>query len=243
MSRSSNVEPILRRILAESGSNAQAIKSYAEVLSSIGLGINDSTLVSQLAPSVQMAQKSGRSRTGVIDASLIQTSFPTNSANENIDPAWREAINESKHVWSAGPFGKKEELLQLDNFDDWFGRCRPTVLGEEGVAMAADTGERALANILLAAAQEDVDEGQVDSEDASVGGKRNNWIDGVGEGRLDEDNLSLYMRFSEGADEDCNWRADGFADLTKHKHQARLYGSELAECFIVLTTGLDSVVQ
>jgi len=230
MSRSSNVEPILQRILAESGSSAQAIKSYAEVLSSIGLGINDAALMSQLAPSVQKANKSGRSRTGVIDASLIEASFPTNSANENIDPAWREAINESKHVWSAGPFGKKEELLQLDSFVDWFGQCRPTVLGKEGVAMAADTGERALANILLAAAQEDFDQGQDESksEDASVDGKRKNWVDGVGEARLDEDNLSLYMRFSEGADEDCNWQADGFADLTKHKHQARLYGSELA---------------
>eukprot|EP00986_Skeletonema_menzelii_P008117 scaffold3342_cov150-Skeletonema_menzelii.AAC.1 len=230
MARSSNVEPILQRILAESKSSAQAVKSYAEVLPSIGLGINDAALMSQLAPSVQKTQKRGRSRTGVIDASLIEASFPANSANENIDPAWREAINESKHVWSVGPFGKKEELLQLDSFVDWLGRCRPTVLGKEGVAMAADTGERALANILLAAAQEDVDQGQGDneSEDASIDGNKKNWVDGVGEGRSDEDNLSLYMRFSEGADEDCNWQADGFADLSKHKHQARLYGSELA---------------
>lgn len=230
MSRSSSVEPILQRILAESGSSSQTIKSYAEVLSSIGLGVNDAALLSQLAPSVQKVKKSGRSRTGVIDASLIEASFPSNSSNENIDPTWREAINESKHVWSAGPFGKKDELLQLDSFEDWFGRCRPTVLGKEGVAMAADTGERALANILLAAAQEDGDRGQgdSDSEDTSIDDKRKNWVDGVGEGRLDEDNLSLYMRFSEGADEDCNWQADGFADLTKHKHQTRLYASELA---------------
>ena len=229
MSRSSSVEPILRRILAESGSSQQAIKSYTEVLSSIGLGINDATLMSQLAPSVQKARRSGRSRTGVIDSSLIDSAFPKQGANENFDPAWKDEVNESKHVWSAGPFGKKEELLQLDDFVDWFGRCRPVVLGKEGVAMAADTGEQALANILLAAAQEDMDQGSDDNEteDSSIDGIRKNWIEGVGEGHLDEDNLSLYMRFSEGADEDCNWQTDGFADLTKHKHQARIYGSEL----------------
>jgi len=237
--RSSNKDPILRTMITESGSSAQSIKDYAEILRAIGLKMNDSVSVSQLAPSVQSIRKSGRARTGVIDASLIDSSFPPNSADENVDPAWKEALNENRHVWSTGPFGKKEKLLQLDKFDDWLGRCRPNALGEEGVAMAADTGERALANILLAAAQEDVGEvGQGESEDASDDGKRGIWIDGVGEGRLDEDNLSLYLRFSEGADEDCNWRADGFADLTKHKHQALLYGSELAS-LEATTSGVD----
>ena len=40
--------------------------------------------------------------------------------------------------------------------------------------------------------------------------------------------LDRDVSLSEGDDEDESWKAGGFTDLTKHAHQTRLYGSELA---------------
>ncbi|KAL7540930.1 hypothetical protein ACHAXR_010494, partial [Thalassiosira sp. AJA248-18] len=246
----SDSEKLLQEIAntwnGSSGNNAGTIDKYARLCSSVGLRLmrqqNSGTSsekgvhnipVSHLAPSVQSVWESDRVRNTIINNSAIETVASSRSSLNSNDAAWKQSFNKNKHVWSAGPFGKKESLLELDGFEDWLGRCRPAVLGKEGVAIAADTGERTLADILSAAAQDDdeaADDGarSGNSVETSLDSRLKNWVEGVGEGRLDEDNLSLYIRFSEGADEDGNWKADGFTDLSKHAHLARLYGSELA---------------
>jgi len=243
----SDFEKLLKEVganVSTGNKNVDTINKYAELCSGASLRLMhqrkmsggassekcaSSIPVSQLAPSVQSVWESERVRNTIISNDVIES---VASSHSNNDAAWKQSINKNKHVWSAGPFGKKESLLELDGFEDWLGRCRPAVLGKEGVAIAADTGERTLADILAAAAMDEEAAGassDTSEENKSLdSSRRKNWVEGVGEGRLDEDNLSLYIRFSEGADEDGNWRADGFTDLAKHAHLARLYGSELA---------------
>ena len=74
----------------------------------------------------------------------------------------------------------------MDGFEDWLGLCHPTVLGKEGVSMAADTGERTLAEILSAATRDDDENNgsmSVHTEENSLGSRQKNWVEGVGEGR------------------------------------------------------------
>ena len=133
----------------------------------------------------------------------------------------------SRHIWYTGPCGKKEKLLSLDSIEDWLGRCRPTILGSEGVSMAADTGEQTLKDILLAASHEEVPRATGSEQNHNdKWDQKQNWVEGIGNAHLDEDNLSLYLRFSEGADEDN--ALDVFSDLSKHGHKCRLYGSQFA---------------
>lgn len=89
-------------------------------------------------------------------------------------------------------------MLLLDRFEEWLGRCRPTVLGKEGAALALERGEKTLADILSNAHgnEDDSFDGQ-SSEDFD--NLKEGWVDGIGEGRNDEDNLSAYFRMSEGA--------------------------------------------
>ena len=222
-----------------SGSSAEAINKHALLGSSLGLKLmnkqsgtspeKDGPIipVSHLAPSVQSAWDVERVRNAFINRGVVESGGSSDSLPVSDDITWKQAINKNKHIWSSGPFGKKESLLELDDFEDWLGRCCPPILGKEGVAVAADTGEHALADI-LARDGEEADAASVNSDKTSVGSRQTNWVEGIGEGRLDEDNLSFYIRFSEGADEDGNWKADGFPDLTKNAHITRLYGSELA---------------
>lgn len=50
--------------------------------------------------------------------------------------------------------------------------------------------------------------------------KGDGWIDGVGEGRSDEANLSAYFRMSEGDDNDNSWRMNGFLDISPYQNKA-----------------------
>lgn len=100
-----------------------------------------------------------------------------------------------------GPQKEKENILLLDRMEEWLGRKRPAVLGKEGAEAALERGEKTLADIL----------NRNDYDDNSFGGEnaakdimvKDGWVEGVGESRTDEDNLSLYLRFSEGAGRWC----------------------------------------
>ena len=103
---------------------------------------------------------------------------------------------------SEGPSKNKENLLLLDRIEEWLGRKRPAILGKEGAAAALERGEKTLADILNRANHYDDD-----SFGEEIGGGdgpgtsaiKDGWIEGIGEGRTDEDNLSLYLRMSEGS--------------------------------------------
>lgn len=99
-----------------------------------------------------------------------------------------------------GPEKNKENLLLLDRMEDWLGRKRPAVLGKEGAEAALERGEKTLADILNRA--NDYDEDSFGGESAADGTLlKDGWVEGIGEARADEDNLSLYLRMSEGAGE------------------------------------------
>lgn len=105
--------------------------------------------------------------------------------------------------------------MSLDRAEDWLGRKRPAILGKEGASAAHDRGQKTLADILNMDDNESFG-GDEEGESVSKGG----WVDGIGEGRSDEDNLSAYFRMSEGAEEDSQWRTEGLVDLTKFEHRA-----------------------
>jgi hypothetical protein len=119
----------------------------------------------------------------------------------------------------------------LDRVEDWLGRRRPVILGKEGASAAGDRGEKTLADIL---------NNDYDGDD-SFGGKsdleseKDGFVEGVGEGRTDESNLSGYFRFSEGEDEDSPWRSEGLSDLTPYQNKAVIVG-DAETCSLEPTT-------
>jgi len=111
-------------------------------------------------------------------------------------------------------------LLLLDSVEDWLGRRRPLILGREGASAAKDRGEKTLADILN---QDDDSFGGKDDELESV--LDDGWVDGIGEGRSDEANLSAYFRMSEGdADDSSSWRTEGLLDLSPYQNRAVIVG-------------------
>jgi hypothetical protein len=130
-----------------------------------------------------------------------------------------------------GPQGSKAGLLLLDDTAEWLGRFKPKILGEEGAALAAESGTKTLADILAAAngKNEDAKKKHNRDGDGDSDCKGTAWVDGVGEGREDEDNLSAYYRFSEGDDEDRSWTTDGVKDLTKYRNVLTVVGSNVAQ--------------
>jgi hypothetical protein len=85
------------------------------------------------------------------------------------------------------------------------GRKRPAVLGKEGAEAALERGEKTLADILNRA--NDYDDDSFGGESGGEGALlKDGWVEGVGEGRSDEDNLSFYLRMSEGAGESYECR-------------------------------------
>ena len=134
---------------------------------------------------------------------------------------------------STGPFGDKEEILLLDRIEEWVGRAKPAKMGKVGAKYAAESGERTLQNILAAAKMdrevESGDKHHFDDEEGSANSFKEGWVDGVGEGRTDEDNLTLYIRFSEGADEDSNWKTDGLNDLSSYHNEVKLIQPEFVD--------------
>lgn len=184
-----------------------------------------------LAPSMQRGRKIGRNRPRIMGEStfhVIQRSEPLQ------DRMFSSEIPESKLVWNEGPNREKENLLMLDNIQDWFGRRRPVILGKEGVKSAEDRGASTLADIL---AQKDDDSfGGGDNHDDVEEG----WADGVGEGQKDEDKLSAYFRFSEGEDaDDSTWRDEGFSDLSKYELKAVLVGCKESATLAESTSSVD----
>lgn len=99
-----------------------------------------------------------------------------------------------------GPQKDKENLLLLDRMEEWLGRKRPAILGKEGAEVALERGHKTLADILNKA--NDYDDDYFGEES---GGEvvlvKDGWVEGVGAGRSDEENLCFYLRMSEGAGE------------------------------------------
>jgi len=110
----------------------------------------------------------------------------------------------------------------LGEAEEWIGRCKPSILGEEGEALAAESGSKTLADILATAHRV---EGKVINPKDQKGAST--WAEGVGEGRTDEDNLCAYFRFSEGDDEDRAWIVDGVIDLTNFGNVLQVVGSDI----------------
>ena len=118
-----------------------------------------------------------------------------------------------------GPRKQKDHLLALDRIQDWLGSKRPLILGKEGASAAKDRGEGALADIL----NQDNDDsfgGKGDLESVEDDG----WVDGIGEGRSDEANLSGYFRMSDGDNEDLTWKEEGLLDLSPYQNKAQIVG-------------------
>lgn len=184
--------------------------------------------IKPLAPSLQKGGRFRRVRQRLVGESLLSKA---GEKKEEDDPLWTTACNQAKHIWNEGPSREKDKLLMLDRIEDWIGRKRPIILGKEGASAARDRG--ALADIL------NMDEnsfgGKSDLEDAQDGG----WVDGVGEGRTDEANLSGYFRFSEGENEDNPWRTDGFIDLSPYQIKGTLYSGPESFSLQTSTSSVD----
>jgi len=173
--------------------------------------------IRQLAPSIQRSHRSNRVRHRLIGEEAVDKAVTRKQETKDPDKLWSTACNESRHIWNEGPFKDKENLLLLDRMEEWLGRRRPTILGKEGAEMALERGEKTLADILNRADYDD-DSFGAHSEEGTIDNK-GGWVDGIGEGRTDDDMLSAYFRMSDGADEDSAWRAEGLADLSKHKNK------------------------
>eukprot|EP00548_Thalassiothrix_antarctica_P010032 CAMPEP_0194158238 /NCGR_PEP_ID=MMETSP0152-20130528/75267_1 /TAXON_ID=1049557 /ORGANISM="Thalassiothrix antarctica, Strain L6-D1" /LENGTH=1319 /DNA_ID=CAMNT_0038867331 /DNA_START=220 /DNA_END=4179 /DNA_ORIENTATION=- len=180
--------------------------------------------VRQLAPSIQQNYCRQRVRHCLMGESTIDKAVTRKLETLEPDSKWNTDCNESKHIWNEGPFKDRENLLLLERMEDWLGQKRPAILGKEGAQVALERGEKTLADILNCANNND---------DDSLGGTGvehdggNGWINGIGEGRTDEDNLSAYFRMSEGADEDSIWKTNGLEDLTKHKNKLKIIGQDI----------------
>ena len=222
---SKDVTPILNALFqfesqigkASSSSSVASLAALAAELKKGGAAADDSFTkqwMRPLAPSMQRGRKIGRIRPRIIGESVFEVIGKSQPIQDRL---FSSETNESKLVWNEGPNREKENLLMLDHIQEWFGRRRPVILGKEGAKSAEDRGASTLADIL---AQPDDDSfGGDDNEDVEDG-----WVDGVGEGQKDEDKLSAYYRFSEGEDDDNNWREDGFTDLSKYEVKAVLVG-------------------
>jgi len=126
-------------------------------------------------------------------------------------------------IRSTGPFDDKEKLLQLSSFEHWLGSRFLPVLGKEGVDAIAATGDNLLASLVIA----DMNCAESRLDDSSARDElKGGWIDGIGEGRSDEDNVTLYLRFSEGVDQDRSWIESGFQDLSQYNNSVLVLGQE-----------------
>jgi hypothetical protein len=169
-----------------------------------------------LAPSIQHGTRFARPRHRIFTTAELEKAGGKTTVTS--DSVWVTPCNESKHVWNEGPRKEKNSLLTLETIEEWLGRRRPTIVGKEGASAARDRGDKTLADILNKE-EEDSFAGKSDLES-----ERDGWVDGVGEGRSDEANLSGYFRMSEGADEDSPWQAEGIEDLSPFQNRAKVVG-------------------
>lgn len=178
----------------------------------------------QLAPSIQRSHRSNRVRHRLIGEEAVDKAVTRKQETKDPDKLWSMPCNESKHIWNEGPFKDKENILLLDRMEEWLGRRRPTILGKEGAEMALEKGEKTLADILNRADYDDDSFGAHD--EAGPVENKGGWVEGIGEGRTDDDMLSCYFRMSEGGDEDSPWRNEGLNDLSKHKSKMIVIDAE-----------------
>ena len=108
----------------------------------------------------------------------------------------------------------------LDRIGDWLGQCRPLILGAEGADAAADRGTKTLADILNKA-----DDTFKEEPDDLESVKEDGFLDGVGEGRTDESNLSAYFRMSDGDSEESTWKSEGLIDISPYDNRALVVGN------------------
>jgi hypothetical protein len=207
--------------------------------------------LSQLAPSLRRNRNATRARHRLIGESAMEDASWGTKQKISRDRHWKTPCNESRHIWNEGPGRDKENLLLLDSIDDWIGRVKPGIIGKEGASAALERGEKTLADILGRANDYEQDSFGDQSDEGSSSSK-GGWVEGVGEGRTDDDNLSGYYRFSEGAgkflwfalpstnaktlqtlpvplpsaDEDSNWKTEGIGDLSRYQNRAIIVGAE-----------------
>lgn len=105
----------------------------------------------------------------------------------------------------------------LDRMEEWLGRHRPATLGKEGANAALERGEKTLADILSRA--DDYDDDSFGGQSEGSHSAREGWLEGVGEGRTDEDNLSAYFRMSEGAGKSYSIFSSTWETLISRSHQ------------------------
>ena len=115
----------------------------------------------------------------------------------------------------SGPFNVKEEILSLDHIEAWLGQRNPMKLGEEGAKEDASAGVTLLQEIIK-------NNDESSHNDDEIEDVRTGWIDRVGEGRTEDENLSLYYRFVEGVEEDSKWIRKGFSDLSSYHNSAKV---------------------
>lgn len=108
------------------------------------------------------------------------------------------------------------------------------IFGREGASAAKDRGEKTLADILN---QDDDSFGGEDGDLESV--KDDGWVDGIGEGRSDEANLSAYFRMSEGEDDESSWRTEGLLDLSPYQNKAVIIGDPQSFSLQQSTSSVD----
>ena len=199
--------------------------SSSNPASSRGASADNQFWAKQVAPSLQTGRDEMRMRNQLLGHDVISAASHGNGPTRKAEHPWDLRLDERKNVWSKGPFNRREEILLLDKFEEWLGRRRPTVLGKEGAEMAAESGEKTLADILSAASNDREEEKSAAADGVPDSALAGGWVAGVGEGRNDEGNLSLYLRFSEGAEEDCDV-SNGFEDLSKYEHRAFACGTD-----------------
>ena len=186
--------------------------------------IKSTRIFSQLLPQYQ----SGICQTRRANNRLIEYSYIQNTEERLYDSNNVSIKDDTKHLWNCGPFNKKEELLTLDTVEEWLGRCHPNILGVEGVEIAAESGQMTLQNILAAAGATQVESPNSKKDDDSHCSSLQGWVENVGEGLMEEDKLSLYLRFFEGTDTDFKWQEDGFYDLSAFQNAVKFINPRVA---------------
>jgi hypothetical protein len=217
---SSDFDKILSAISRSSNAPSSSIFAAIKKTSS---KVDEASL-ENLAPSVQKGHDEMRPRRKLLGEASVLSMMTNKKKKVDAEYPWDNRLDDTKSVWRKGPFNKKEEILLLESIEEWLGRKRPTILGKRGAEAAAESGEKTLADI-LSAAEQGIDQ-EFDLENAQAVASTTGWAQGVGEGREDEDNLSLYLRFSEGSNDAVDWRTGGTEDLSKHAMQAFVSGAD-----------------
>lgn len=113
---------------------------------------------------------------------------------------------------NTGPGDDKASLLALDSLREWISCCRPKVIGRTTVQAG-----QVFADIFGSYDESNESGSQCESDE---------WIDGVGEGRTDDENISLYFRMSEGSEWNSGNNTSLLFDLTKYGNCGQIISPE-----------------